>query len=123
MISQDEDALICDFAEYYHIYDYRALPVKTAATLACGLRQDSRISAAMQGSRYGFDIAFKAMALDYLALLWWSKTKDAENGTGHPASIYKKLFTEEPDSEIMAFTTGESFMEAWEKIARGTENG
>ena len=43
MIETDESALICDFAETYHIYDYRALPVSYAATLAYGLRSDSRI--------------------------------------------------------------------------------
>ena len=41
MIATDEDALICDFAETYHIYDYRSLDVEYAATLAYGLRDDS----------------------------------------------------------------------------------
>ena len=43
MIRFDEDALICDLAETYHIYDYRSLPVKLVATLSAGLRDDSRI--------------------------------------------------------------------------------
>lgn len=38
----NEDALICDFAETYHIYDYRGMPLKLAATLASGLRDNSR---------------------------------------------------------------------------------
>lgn len=35
--------LICDMAETYHILNYRGLPLRLAATLACGLGPDSRI--------------------------------------------------------------------------------
>lgn len=47
MINTDEDALICDFAETYHIYDYRSLPLHMAGIFACGLRPDSRIGMAI----------------------------------------------------------------------------
>ena len=43
MIRLDRDALICDLAETYHIYDMRSLPLQTVATLSAGLRDDSRI--------------------------------------------------------------------------------
>ena len=43
MIEFDEDALICDLAETYHIFDYRSLPVQLVATLSVGLRDNSRI--------------------------------------------------------------------------------
>ena len=52
MIALDEGALVCDMAETYHIYDMRALPVETLATLACGLREDSRIKLKMSGLKY-----------------------------------------------------------------------
>ena len=51
MISADRDALLCDFAETYGIYDFRALPAFTLATLAVGLRDDSRIKMKMHGTR------------------------------------------------------------------------
>lgn len=35
--------MICDLAEYYHIYDYKQLPVETLAILVYGLRDNSRI--------------------------------------------------------------------------------
>ena len=38
MIKQDEDALICDLAETYRIYDYRQLPLLQVAVFAYGLR-------------------------------------------------------------------------------------
>jgi len=43
MIHTDEDALICDLAETYHIFNYRELPPSLAATLSVGLKDDSRI--------------------------------------------------------------------------------
>lgn len=49
MIALDEGALICDFAETYQIYNYKALPVSLAATLAVGLRDDSRIKLKRNG--------------------------------------------------------------------------
>ena len=36
MIFTDEEALICDLAETYQIFDYRSLPVRTVATLSAG---------------------------------------------------------------------------------------
>lgn len=43
MINLDESALICDLAETYGVYDYRQLPLHTAAVLAAGLRENARI--------------------------------------------------------------------------------
>lgn len=52
MLSVGRDALLCDLAEVYRIYDFRALPVHTLAALACGLREDSRIKMKMAGVNY-----------------------------------------------------------------------
>ena len=41
MMAADEDALACDIAETYGIYDMRALPAGRLAVLAVGLREDS----------------------------------------------------------------------------------
>lgn len=49
MIQLNEDAMICDFAETYHIYDYRTLPCAFAAKLAAGLREESRIKRLAEG--------------------------------------------------------------------------
>ena len=47
MMAVDRDAWICDLAETYRIFDYRALPVGLLATLSFGLREDSRIKQKM----------------------------------------------------------------------------
>lgn len=51
MIATDRDALICDMAEVYGVFDLYALPVRLLATLAAGLREDSRIMLAMAGMK------------------------------------------------------------------------
>lgn len=43
MIAIDEQALICDLAEFYGIFDYKKYPVNLIGTLAYGLRENSRI--------------------------------------------------------------------------------
>ena len=43
MIGLDEDALICDLAETYHIYKFDDFDAGYIATLAAGLRDDARI--------------------------------------------------------------------------------
>lgn len=39
----DEDLIICDLAETYHVLDYKSLPPTLVATLVAGLRDDSRL--------------------------------------------------------------------------------
>ena len=43
MLKVDKDAVICDFAETYHIYNIWELPLKNVATLACGLGNNSEL--------------------------------------------------------------------------------
>lgn len=50
MMAADEDALACDFAETYGILDMRQLPAGKLATLAAGLRENSRIKLHLGGS-------------------------------------------------------------------------
>ena len=52
MYATDRDALVCDMAETYHVYDVRQLPVPLFATLAAGLRSNSRIRMKMAGYEY-----------------------------------------------------------------------
>jgi len=40
MLELDEDALVCDLAETYGIYNYRSLPATLVATFSVGLREN-----------------------------------------------------------------------------------
>ena len=98
MVSLDEGALICDFAETYHVFDWRALPVRTAATLAMGLGADSRIMRKMSGVPVTMDTLLLATIADALHVLVWQNTKDGVKGRNRPALIADKL-TEAPKEE------------------------
>lgn len=121
MIKLDESALICDFAETYHILDYRALPLKTAAVLASGLRDNSRIMMKISGLQISPETALMAAAVDRLSLLFWAKTKDAEKGNNRPESILAKLTGEitTKDSDLQSFDTAEEFEAARQRILQG----
>lgn len=53
MIADGEDELICDLAETYQILHYRTIALPLLATLAAGLREDSRIRKKQSGVKTG----------------------------------------------------------------------
>lgn len=118
MISADRDALLCDFAETYGIYDFRALPVSTLATLAVGLRDDSRIKMKMHGTNVSRIETLLAAAVDRLSMLWWAKTEDGRNNTNRPKSMLSILIgePEKQESDVEAFESGDEFDSAWKRI-------
>lgn len=120
MIKIDEDALICDFAEYYHIYNYKQLPLSTVAVFACGLRFDSRIQ--MKLNNWNIDLKTQIMAgiYDIANTLLWTKTKDAQKGSNRPMSLSKELNNNrsQSDKEIV-FNSGEEFEETRKKLMKG----
>lgn len=111
MIETDEDALICDFAETYNVLNYKALPLNLAATLAVGLRADSRIMLKMSHQKIDYNVILRAAILDRLSFLAWSKTKDAETGKNRPESIVSKLMEEPKENDIVAFEDENELMD------------
>lgn len=108
MMAVDEDALICDFAETYHIYDYRQLPPTRAAVFACGLRDDSRIKLKLNGMKMLPASILTAMILDNTKIIAWQRTKDAEKGRNAPKSIFEQMNGPKP-KEIRGFDSPEEF--------------
>lgn len=119
MISVDEDALICDFAETYGIYDYRSLPVRLAATLSYGLRDNSRIKLKLSGSNVPFETLLLAGAYDRLSFLSWCKTEDAKTGMNRPVSVVNKLTGKQDASDVESFDSAGDFMKARQNIMKG----
>lgn len=111
MIRTDEDALTCDLAETYHIYDYRAFPIKLIATLAAGLRDDSRIKMCLAGTHVRPSFLLSAMAVDALNILVWQQTEDGHKGRNAPDRIARHLLGEEmkENKNIASFDTPEDF--------------
>jgi len=125
MLRTDETALICDLAETYGVLDWRALPLKTAAALSAGLRDDSRIVMKISGRKVPNDTALLAAAVDRLSLLVWSKTKDAEKGRNRPDSILQSLIgagkEKKKDKGFTVFASVEDFEAARRQLLNGGE--
>lgn len=125
MIRTDETALICDFAQTYHITDYRALPLKTAAALASGLPEDSRIRMKISGQRIDAKTSLLAAILDRLTTIAWMLTKDGHEGRNRPESVLARL-NKEPETkkkeDFVVYESPETFRAAWDKLTKqGTE--
>ena len=117
MIRLDEDALICDLAETYNIFDYKKLALNELAILACGLRDDSRIKLKMSENILSPNQFLLAGIQDRLSLLVYSKTKDAEKGKNYP-----KLILDSFENKVDSFSSGEDFMKERERIMKEGRN-
>ena len=113
MINFDEDALICDLAETYHIYDYRSLPVKLVATLSAGLRENSRIKMSAAGVKAPYDTLLLATIADRVEAFRYGFSEDASKGVNQPASLASAILGEKEEqkntSGVMSFATTEEF--------------
>lgn len=120
MIRLDEDALICDLAETYQIFDYRSLPLKLVATLSAGLRDNSRIKMKASGSPVSQETILLAMIADRVEAFRYGFSEDASKGRNMPTSILSLLLGEgektNQKSPVVSFDTGEEFGKAWAKI-------
>lgn len=112
MINLDEDALICDLAETYQIFDYRSLPLRLVATLSAGLRDNSRIKLKLADMPVDLETLILASIADNLALFRAGFSKDK------PSKPF--LFTEAIQSEtkpkVKGFRTAEEFEAALKRI-------
>ncbi len=119
-ISVGEQELICDFAETYHIFNYRELPVKTLAALCFGLRDDSRVKLKIVGTKVDIKTMLLAGIYDSLAFIAWSKTKDGQKNVNKPKSVLKSLTEDDaPESDVEAFATGDDFDAAFKRLTGG----
>jgi len=118
MLSADRDALLCDLAETYGIYDFEALPATKLAALAVGLRENSRIKMILTGTKIPRKDVLLAGILDRLSLIIWKLSPDGKSGTNAPISILNLLLGEkkEDDKQVQAFDSGNEFDAEWEKI-------
>ena len=110
MISVDRDALICDMAETYHIYDLRGLPGRMLAVLAFGLRADSRIMQRLNKQEFATETML-------LGLLVWHQTRDGQRGVNRPQSIIEAMTGGQ--TETIGFASPEEFEEARRRIIYG----
>ena len=121
MIATDEDALICDLAETYQIYDYRRLPLKMVAVFSFGLREASRIKMKMKDIEVPIETMLLAGIQDKLNVLIWQQTKDGMNGRNYPKSMVAMLTKSQQaskTSDLIGFESSEDFLKEREKLLR-----
>lgn len=117
-LGMDEGALICDFAEVYHIYDYGSLPASLAATLFAGLGDDSRIKLKINGARFPAKMFMLARVVDALNVLVWMLSEDGMKGINKPASVVKAMLGESEESEnaYETFSSYDDFRARWNEL-------
>lgn len=104
MLATDRDALLCDLAEVYHIFDFHALPVITLAALSCGLREDSRIKMKMAGIKYIPPVVTLAAIADNISVIRYSLT--AKKGDKEPQMISEIMTREDTPARETKKTAG-----------------
>ena len=112
----DREALLCDLAEIYRIYDLRALRASQIAMYAVGLRKDSRIKMKLAGISDVPSVMLLAHIADELALIYHYLT--AKKGDSPPYLFTDYLYEEPKDKEgnLIRFASGEAFMDEWKKL-------
>ena len=105
MINTDEEALICDLAETYGIFDYRSLPIQMVATLSVGLRANSRIKMKLCGMEFDPETYLLAAIVDRLSILLWRQTKEGMDGINLPELILDYIGKKDSNG----FVSGEEF--------------
>ena len=109
MVNEDEDALTCDLAEVYHIYNMRELPPLKVAVFSCGLRDDSRIKMKLAGLELDLNTLLRAVCADSLQFMAWCQTDNARKNINKPQSLLAILTKSEQKSDIVGFKTAEEF--------------
>lgn len=124
MIKLDEDALICDLAETYQIYDYRQLPLLKVAVFSCGLSEDSRIKMRMSNQVIPMETLLLAGLSDKISVLLWTKTKDGQKGRNRPPMILDAFNQNKTKQrETVVFNSGEDFEERRKELLKQAASG
>lgn len=114
MMTVDRTAVICDLAETYQIYDYRRLPARFVATLACGLKADSRIMTKMAGVKISPPLLLLgALIVDELRAIRYGLMGDKKH---EPVFVTDIMSEGLPEKELQGFDTVAAYEEARRKI-------
>lgn len=121
MIALDEDALICDLAETYGIYEHRDLKPSKIAIFSSGLPQDSRIKMLISGAKIPISQLIAALSADKLANLVWMMSEDGQKKQNPPKLITPILLGKEKESTVVTYDSLEEFQIAMKKYERKVE--
>lgn len=111
MISNYPEELTCDMAETYGVFDIKRVPARLLATLAVGLRDDSRVKRA---KFHTVDDQTMLLAIILDVLRGVEDPKDSKSARGY----YLGLNTEPAEPEHEEFDSPEDFRKRWKEITR-----
>ncbi len=114
MLSTDKDALLCDLAETYGIYDIKELPLSKVALFSVGLRINSRIKMIINGNSFDSKEILLASITDRLGIIL-----SFLRGSDVPESILDKMIGNIPEKEYMVFNSIDEFEKERKRILGG----
>lgn len=121
MMNVDKTALICDLAETYRIYDTHGIKARYIATLACGLKADSRIKTKMAGvNMLPPNSLLYALIVDELRLIRYWLIGDKKN---KPQFVTELMENGLPEKELEGFDTVKEFEAKRREIIERLNNG
>ena len=118
MLAVDRNAVICDLAETYNIYDYRRVPGRLLGILTAGLGENTRIGKKINGVRGTVTEVLLAQILDGVRWLCWAQTEDGKKGKHRPNSVASEFFISEDKNKGKAMSI-DDFEKIREKIIGG----
>lgn len=122
MMNLDKNALLCDLAETYHIYDYRSLQLHMVGIFACGLREDSRIMMKVMGVKVNTIQTLLALIADNTRLIAWLQSSDGEKGINRPKPLLAMMSEEKySENNIETFENGQQFDDEWNRLTGGEQ--
>jgi hypothetical protein len=113
--------------ETYGVSDHQALPVPLLATLAAGLRDDSRSKMSLSGRKATRTEALLAAAVDRLSRVAWLLSFVCPANGEPPKSVLSAILGErapENGGAAMVFESPEAYEQEWKRITgvnHGTE--
>lgn len=119
MLKVDKEAVLCDFAETYHIYDLSAFPLRYIAMLCVGLRDSSRIKMKLAETKIDTETLLNATIIDQLNILIWMNTEDATKGKNRPKSVVEQLTGKLEENQVKGFDSAEEFELRRQQIMKG----
>lgn len=109
MMRVDKEALECDLAETYGIYDINSLPISKIAIFAKGLRENSRIKKTLGGLPADLNTILLTTITDSVNWLVWSKTKDGSKNKNKPKSLLSSLYGKTKKTDAISLKSGKEY--------------
>ena len=106
MLKAHKDDLICDLAETYNIYDYTVFLPRYIATLAAGLKDDSRTVQAVTGTNTDLTGVLLAQIATMLSGFFHEK----------PIDYMEIISGEKQEKELVGYDSPEEFWAARQAI-------